>query len=116
MLVRLGLCVAVIAMSFVPSPSRAADCSEEVSKLMSKDTEKLNTRFNTVSRKLQDLVRKHAPAPAPSHGGFSGGGRDRDRDRGPRGDRGDRGDRGPRKDRGDRGGKPGRKPGTPTTV
>ena len=53
MLVRLGLCVAVIAMSFVPSPSRAADCSEEVSKLMSKDTEKLNTRYQRIAKRME---------------------------------------------------------------
>ena len=56
MLVRLGCClviaVAMLVTVFAPHSARA-DCSEEISKLMSKDTEKLTTRFQKISRQIE---------------------------------------------------------------
>jgi hypothetical protein len=37
----------------MPSGARA-DCADEISKLMSKDTEKLTTRYNRVTRQIQE--------------------------------------------------------------
>jgi hypothetical protein len=54
MLVRLGFCIAVAAMALVPNSSRAAaDCADEVSRLMSKDTEKLNTRYQRIAKRIE---------------------------------------------------------------
>ena len=56
MLVRLGCCLvvgaAMLATIFAPSLAHA-DCAEEVSKLMSKDTEKLTTRFQRVTKQIE---------------------------------------------------------------
>ena len=54
MLVRLACCVALAGVLLSPYHARAAaDCAEQISKLMSKDTEKLTTRFNRISKKIQ---------------------------------------------------------------
>lgn len=53
MLVRLGCSVALAIVVLAPVGARA-DCATEISQLMSKDTEKLTTRFNKISRKIQD--------------------------------------------------------------
>jgi hypothetical protein len=53
MLVRLGFCIAVAAMALVPNSSRAVDCADEVSRLMSKDTEKLNTRYQRIAKRIE---------------------------------------------------------------
>jgi hypothetical protein len=52
MLVRLVGCV-VVAVAVLSSQGARAGCAEEISKLMSKDTEKLTTRFNKVSQQIQ---------------------------------------------------------------
>jgi ribosome-binding ATPase YchF (GTP1/OBG family) len=56
MLVRLGCClviaVAMLVTVFAPHSARA-DCSEEISKLMSKDTEKLTTRFQRIVKQAE---------------------------------------------------------------
>jgi hypothetical protein len=54
MLVRLGCCVVVAGCVLMPHAARAADCADEVSKLMSKDTEKLTTRYNRIARQIQE--------------------------------------------------------------
>jgi hypothetical protein len=53
MLVRLGCCLVLGAAILAPCVVRAVDCSEEVSKLMSKDTEKLTTRFQRISKQIE---------------------------------------------------------------
>src|SRR6185503_20378898 len=53
MLVRLACCVALAALILLPRGARAADCAGEVSKLMSKDTEKLTTRYNKITKQIQ---------------------------------------------------------------
>jgi hypothetical protein len=53
MLVRLGCCLVLGAAILAPCVVGAADCSEEVSKLMSKDTEKLTTRFQRISKQIE---------------------------------------------------------------
>ncbi len=52
MLVRLGCCV-VVAVALLSPQGAQANCAQEVSRLMSKDTEKLNTRFQRVSKRIQ---------------------------------------------------------------
>ena len=52
MLVRLGCCVALAISVLVPHAARAG-CAEEISKLMSKDTEKLTTRYNKIVKQTQ---------------------------------------------------------------
>jgi hypothetical protein len=56
MLVRLGCCLvvgaAMLAAVFAPCIAHA-DCAEEVSKLMSKDTEKLTTRYQRITRQIE---------------------------------------------------------------
>ncbi len=54
MLVRLACCAALAALILVPPSARAANCAEEISKLMSKDTEKLTTRYQRVTKQIQD--------------------------------------------------------------
>ena len=56
MLVRLACCVVLAAAVLGPDLARA-DCAQEVSRLMSKDTEKLATRFNRVSRQIEQQGR-----------------------------------------------------------
>ena len=50
--VRLFCCVALMAAVLAPHGAQAA-CSQEISKLMSKDTEKLTTRYNRIARQAQ---------------------------------------------------------------
>jgi hypothetical protein len=52
MLVRLGCSVALALAILAPQAVRA-DCAQEISQLMSKDTEKLTTRFNRVTKQIQ---------------------------------------------------------------
>ncbi len=56
MLVRRGCCLvigaAILATIFAPHVARA-DCAEEISKLMSKDTEKLTTRFQRIVKQIE---------------------------------------------------------------
>ena len=54
MLVRLSCSLLVAAAILAPHGLQAADCSEEISKLMSKDTEKLTTRYQRVTKQIQD--------------------------------------------------------------
>ena len=56
MLVRLACCVVLAAAALGSVPARA-DCAQEVSRLMSKDTEKLATRFQRVSRRIEQQGR-----------------------------------------------------------
>ena len=53
MLVRLGCSLAVAIAVLAPQGARA-DCAQEISQLMSKDTEKLTTRFNRVAKKIKE--------------------------------------------------------------
>jgi hypothetical protein len=53
MLVRLCCCVFLAATALMPSGARA-DCADEIGKLMSKDTEKLTTRYNRITRQIQE--------------------------------------------------------------
>jgi hypothetical protein len=52
MLVRLGCCVVLAIVALAPGAARA-DCAQEISQLMSKDTEKLTTRFNRITKRIQ---------------------------------------------------------------
>jgi hypothetical protein len=52
MLVRLGCC-AVLAIAVLAPDGARADCAQEISQLMSKDTEKLTTRFNRITKRIQ---------------------------------------------------------------
>jgi hypothetical protein len=52
MLVRLGCCVVVAAALLAPTGAQAK-CAEEISRLMSKDTERLNTRFQRIAKRIQ---------------------------------------------------------------
>jgi len=52
MLVRLGCCLLIGAAILAPCVARAG-CADEVSKLMSKDTEKLTTRFQRISKQIE---------------------------------------------------------------
>ena len=52
MLVRLGCCVILAAALLIPVVARAG-CADEISKVMSKDTEKLTTRYNKVAKQAQ---------------------------------------------------------------
>ena len=54
MLVRLAFGVLLAAVVLVPHGAWAADCADEISKLMSKDTEKLTTRYNRVTKQIQE--------------------------------------------------------------
>ena len=54
MLVRLACCVALAAAVLMPHGARAQNCAEEISKLMSKDTEKLTTRYQRVTKQIQE--------------------------------------------------------------
>ena len=53
MLVRFGCCIALAAAVLMPHGARAQNCAEEISKLMSKDTEKLTTRYQRVTKQIQ---------------------------------------------------------------
>jgi hypothetical protein len=52
MLVRL-VCGAAVALSVLIPQGAGAGCAEEISKLMSKDTERLTTRYNRVVKQAQ---------------------------------------------------------------
>lgn len=52
MFVRMGCCVMLALAVLVPEGARA-DCAQEISRLMSKDTEKLTTRFQRISKQIQ---------------------------------------------------------------
>ena len=54
MLVRLGCCLAVALAVSAPLKARAQNCADEISRLMSKDTEKLTTRYQRVTRQIQE--------------------------------------------------------------
>jgi hypothetical protein len=52
MLVRLACCLVLAGVAGAPTVARA-DCSEAVSRLMSKDTEKLTTRYNRILQRME---------------------------------------------------------------
>ena len=52
MLVRLGCFLVIGAAILAPCVARAA-CSDELSKLMSKDTEKLTTRYQRITKQIE---------------------------------------------------------------
>jgi hypothetical protein len=52
MLLRLACC-AVFAFAVVASGSAHANCAGTISKLMSKDTEKLSTRYQRVTKRME---------------------------------------------------------------
>src|SRR3954465_15901109 len=54
MLVRLACGVALAGLVLMPHGAHAQNCAEEISKLMSKDTEKLTTRFQRVTKQIQE--------------------------------------------------------------
>ena len=54
MLVRLACGVALVGLVLMPNGARAQNCADEISKLMSKDTEKLTTRYQRVTRQIQE--------------------------------------------------------------
>jgi hypothetical protein len=54
MLVRLACCVALAAALLMPHGARAQNCADEISKLMSKDTEKLTTRYQRITKQIQE--------------------------------------------------------------
>ena len=49
MLVRLACGVALAGLVLMSNGARAQNCADEISKLMSKDTEKLTTRYQRVT-------------------------------------------------------------------
>ena len=52
MFVRLSCCV-VFAISLLAPHGARAGCAEEISRLMSKDTERLTTRYQRVTKQIQ---------------------------------------------------------------
>lgn len=52
MLVRLACCLAIAAAILVPGAARA-DCAQTISQVMSRDTEKLATRYNRVTKRME---------------------------------------------------------------
>ena len=54
MLVRLGCCFVLMLWALLPHTARAQDCAEEISRLMSKDTEKLTTRYQRITKQIQE--------------------------------------------------------------
>ena len=54
MLVRFACCVALAAALLMPHGALAQNCAEEISKLMSKDTEKLTTRYQRITKQIQE--------------------------------------------------------------
>jgi len=57
--VRLACCVVLAAtISVAVRRARAGDCADEISKLMSKDTEKLTTRYNRITKQIQEKGRE----------------------------------------------------------
>lgn len=53
MLVRFA-CGAVLAAAVLMPQGARANCAEEISKLMSKDTERLTTRYQRVTKQIQE--------------------------------------------------------------
>lgn len=53
MLVRLACGVALVGLVLMPNGARAQNCADEISKLMSKDTEKLSTRYQRVVKRME---------------------------------------------------------------
>jgi hypothetical protein len=53
MLVRLVCCVALAGVLLTPRSAGAADCADQISKLMSKDTERLTTRYQKITKQIQ---------------------------------------------------------------
>jgi hypothetical protein len=49
---RLACCAALALVALPPGPARA-DCAAEIGKLMSRDTEKLTTRYNRFSARME---------------------------------------------------------------
>jgi hypothetical protein len=60
MLIRFGCCLIAAAAILAPHSVRAADCAQEISKLMSKDTEKLTTRYQRVIKQLSQTKGSNA--------------------------------------------------------
>ena len=58
--ISLGCCVLVVAAIFAADATLAADCAAEISKLMSKDTEKLTTRYQRIVKQIAQT--KGSPA------------------------------------------------------
>ena len=52
MLVRLLCGLALAVAAFAPGTARAA-CAEEISRLMSKDTERLTSQYNQITRRIE---------------------------------------------------------------
>ena len=52
MFVRMGCCVVLALVMSAPGGARA-DCAQEISRLMSKDTEKLTTRYNRITQRME---------------------------------------------------------------
>jgi hypothetical protein len=59
MLLRIGCCAVLAAALLWPGGARA-DCAQEVARLMSRDTEKLTTRYNRIAKQLQQKGRSNA--------------------------------------------------------
>lgn len=53
MLVRLA-CGAVLTIAVMIPPGARANCADEISRLMSKDTERLTTRYQRVTKQIQE--------------------------------------------------------------
>jgi hypothetical protein len=53
MLLRLCCCFVLAVAVLMPSGARAAACADELGKLMSRDTEKLTTRYNRITKQIQ---------------------------------------------------------------
>lgn len=53
MLVKLACCV-ILAATMLMGREAHADCADEISKVMSKDTEKLTTRYNRITRQIAE--------------------------------------------------------------
>ena len=54
MLVRLACGVVLAGLVLTSHDARAQNCADEISKLMSKDTEKLTTRYQRVTKQIQE--------------------------------------------------------------
>ena len=52
MLLRLACCLALVCVVVLPDSARA-DCAGTISKLMSKDTEKLTTRYQRITKRME---------------------------------------------------------------
>jgi hypothetical protein len=52
MLVRIGCCVVLAAALLTPANAQT-NCAAEVARIMSRDTEKLTTRFQRVAKRIQ---------------------------------------------------------------